>query len=229
VASTIRIVSANLCNGSADAAAFAEVLRVHAVDVAALQELSPEQAEAVGAILPFGRLAPARDHTGMGIALSRPARERTLKLPVRDARIAELDPAVWPGLAAPLELLNVHILGPHVAPLWRSFARRRKQLRCLLAYLDATHGRRQLLVGDFNATSLSPAYRRIAARRFDAARLAAPPRRPWAAPTWGPWCWAPRVLRIDHAFLQNLTVENVRVVRVAGSDHSALIVDVVAD
>ena len=40
---------------------------------------------------------------------------------------------------------------------------------------------------------------------------------------------APRVLRIDHAFVQALRVEEFRVERLAGSDHDAIVVDVTTD
>jgi endonuclease/exonuclease/phosphatase family metal-dependent hydrolase len=226
VGSRLRILSANLMGGNANPQAFAEVVRTLGVDIAAVQELSAEQAEALREILPFGTLRPSRDYNGMGIALRRPARDTRLELSHRNAPIAELDPSEWTEITAPVEVVNVHITAPHMMPTWRTVARRRAQLRGLLAYLDATPSRRQLIVGDFNATPLWPVYRRIARRRLDAVRIDTERRGQRAAPTWGPGSSAPRLLRIDHAFIQGLQVERSQVIPIKGSDHSAVMIEV---
>jgi len=95
----------------------------------------------------------------------------------------------------------------------------------LEAYLDSTPGRRRAVVGDFNATPLWPVYRRLATRLTDAAAHVARREGRRAPRTWGPSSRSPRILRIDHAFVNRLTVEGVRAVSVRGADHSALIVD----
>ncbi len=227
----LRILSANLLNGRADPQELADLVRRLAVDVAALQELSPEQAEALAEVLPFGSLRPARDYNGMGIALRGPARESRVALPRRDALVAELGPEAWSELAAPVEIVNVHVTAPHARPAgWRTLAERRAQLRGLLAHLAATPERTpQVVIGDFNATPLWPVYRRVALLRRDAARASAKRNGHRPRPTWGPGTRAPRVLRIDHAFVQGLRVEEFRVERIAGSDHDAIVVDVVPD
>ena len=227
----LRILSANLLNGRADPEALADLVRRLAVDVAALQELSPEQAEALAEVLPFGSLRPARDYNGMGIALRAPARESRVALPRRDALLAELGPDGWSELASPVEIVNVHVTAPHARPAGLgTFAERRAQLRGLLAHLEATHGRTpQVVIGDFNATPLWPVYRRVALLRRDAARVSAERNGHRPRPTWGPGTRAPRVLRIDHAFVQGLRVEEFRVEPLAGSDHDAIVVDVVPD
>jgi len=208
----VRILSANLLNGRADPEALAELVRRLGVDVAAVQELSPEQAEALAEVLPFGTLRPARDYNGMGIALRAPARESRVALPRRDALVAELGPEGWSELVATVEIVNVHVTAPHARPAGlRTFSERRGQLRGLLAHLEATHERTpQVVIGDFNATPLWPLYRRVPGPQVGCGR-------------------APRVLRIDHAFVQALRVEEFRVERLPGSDHDAIVVDVVPD
>lgn len=221
----LRILSANLMNGGADPEAFADLVRALAVDVAALQELAPEQAEPLMDVLPHGLYEPARDHHGMGIGLRHPAASRRVELHYRDARAVDLDPADWPQLDTPLEILNVHIMAPHLGLPWQTLLGRARQLRGLLEYLRATPGRSQLLVGDLNATPIWRVYRRIARHRLDAARTLAPSRgRPPA--TWGPWPGAPRLLRIDHAFVQELQVQTLQAVPIRGSDHSALLLEI---
>ena len=148
----IRVMTANLWNGGADPDGFAELVQNLEADVVCVQELSPEQAEALGRVLPYGCLEPDRNHDGQGIALRRPAEMRRVELPRRDAHVAELGPAHWPGLAAPLEVIAVHVMGPHVPPWVTAWPVRRGQLHGLLRYLDATSPRPRALVGDLNAT-----------------------------------------------------------------------------
>lgn len=231
MAARLRILTANLWNGAADPAALARLLRDEAVDVACLQELAPEQAEAVAAVLPHGALAPATDHHGMGVALRAPARLVQRPLARRALHCAELDPKEWPGLAAPLGVWNAHVWAPHTWPAPRSLAIRRAQLRQIAAALDEAPAAPLLLVGDFNATPLWPAYRVLAARLEDAAvaqaaRTGARPER-----TWAPWRGArrPRLLRIDHVFARGARVEALRRLPLPGSDHDALCADVALD
>lgn len=219
-----RILSANLWNGAAEPEALAELIEAFDVDVAAVQELAPRQAEALARVLPYGRLDPAEDYCGMGIALRRPAEVKLWPLPWRDARCAELDPHGWPGLAGPLQVVNLHVLAPHARPLRRSLRVRREQVRGVLAQLAASRGPR-VLVGDLNATPLWPTYRRLAAALEDAAVGHARREGRRAARTWGPWAGAPRLLRIDHVLTEGVEVASVRALALPGSDHSALLVD----
>jgi endonuclease/exonuclease/phosphatase (EEP) superfamily protein YafD len=226
VGDRVRILTANLWNGGADPQAFAELVAAQEVDVACLQELAPEQAEALARVLPHGVLEPARDHRGMGIALRRPATQRRIALPHRDAFVAELRPGDWPGLAHALEVINVHVMGPHVRPLVYGWRVRRGQLAGIASYLDTAVRQPRLLVGDLNATPLWRVYRRLASRLSDLAEEAARRRAARPPATWGPTPAWPRLLRIDHALGEGLRVEDARVVPLPWSDHSALIVDV---
>jgi endonuclease/exonuclease/phosphatase (EEP) superfamily protein YafD len=217
-------VSANLLNGGAAPDAFAALVAALDADVVATQEMAPEQADALARVLPHGLLEPTRDYSGMGIALREPAPIRRLALPGRDARIADI---AWQGPAGArieLEILNVHVEAPHST--WDSLYRRRGQLRGLVRHLAAAPARRRVLIGDLNATPLWPLYRRLAARLTDAAAAAAHRHGRSVESTWGPWAWAPRVLRIDHAFVDGVAVEDFRVLPIAGSDHSAIVIDI---
>lgn len=223
----LRILTANLYNGRADPSALAELVQAHAPDVVAVQELAPEQAEALAAVLPHGVLEPATDYTGMGIALRAPAGLHRLPLAYRDARVALLDPAAWPGLEQPVEIVNVHFAAPTAQPFWRQPGVRRRQLQGLLAHLDADPGRARAVVGDFNATPLWPVYRGVASRLEDLARAHAlgTGRRPRR--TWPSWSLRP-LLRIDHCFGRGLDVHGLRVLAIPGSDHRGLLVDLFA-
>jgi endonuclease/exonuclease/phosphatase (EEP) superfamily protein YafD len=227
-AGRLRIVSANLWNGAAAADTFAALVAALGADVVATQEMAPEQADALARVLPHGVLEPARDCSGMGIALRNPARVRRLGLPFRDAWVADV---LWEGPAGmhlELEILNVHVHAPHAPLGWRMLSRRRGQLRELVHHLEASPQRRRVLVGDFNATPLWPLYRRLAARLTDAAVAAARRHGRSVEGTWAPWPGGPRLLRIDHAFVHGVAVEDFQVLPIAGSDHCAIVVDIAA-
>jgi endonuclease/exonuclease/phosphatase (EEP) superfamily protein YafD len=246
-AGTLRVLSANLYGGRARPTAVAALVEALQVDVLAAQELSFEQADALREVLPYGDLDPHAAHEGMGVALRRPARTSRVPISFRNARVAHLSPADWPELAVPLDVINVHIAAPHLAPPLGGLMRRRRQLRSLEAYLAELAGRgdtpqpaatppasepeaaapapSRVLVGDFNATPLWPVYRRIASQLTDAAIAVAQQRGRPLKRTWGPWYGAPRLLRIDHGFVLGVHVEEFEVVEVPGSDHSAIVMD----
>ena len=221
----LRVLSANLWGGRADHQALARQIEELDVDAIAVQELSPVQASAISEVLPYGKLEATPDRGGMGIALRHPGNVQRLDLCHRDARVVELLPDEWPDLSDRIELVNVHFQAPHCFPPWRSLARRRAQLRRLMAYLQGVPKPRRAVVGDFNATPIWPVYRSLASHLNDAAMLHAQVTGSRPARTWGPWHGSPRLLRIDHAFLRGLNVDHFEVVEVTGSDHSGILTD----
>jgi endonuclease/exonuclease/phosphatase (EEP) superfamily protein YafD len=130
-------------------------------------------------------------------------------------------------------VIGVHIAAPHVyLPPGYGFWLRRQQVQALEAHFDEVFegdddgdGRGTLMLGDFNATPLWPVYRRLSAHFTDAAiavgqRLGRP-----ARPSWGTRPGGPRLFRIDHAFTRGVHARELQVVPIAGSDHSAVVVD----
>jgi len=227
VSGGLRVMSANLKNGAADPEAFGELVEAVEADLVAVQELGFAQAEALARRLPFGKLEPRRDHRGMGIALRRPGSVRYVPLRYRGLYVADVD-AGGPGAdGEPIEVLNAHIAAPHSLPIGRTLSRRRAQLAGLLRYLDRAVAPRRVLVGDLNSTPAWPVYWRLRRRFRDAAIEVARrgDRRPRA--TWGPWPSGRRLLRIDHALVDGLDVRDFRVLPIEGSDHAALVVDLV--
>lgn len=221
----IRVLSANLWNGGADPDAFADLVQRLGVDAVATQEMTPEQAQALARVLPHGLLEPCRNYLGMGIALREPAQMSRVALPCRDARVAQVSWVRPSGARIELEIINVHVRAPHWRPFFTAWIDRKGQLRGLERYLDAAPQRPLVLVGDFNATPRWPVYQRLATRLTDAAIASAQRHGRIAQATWGPWPGAPRLLRIDHAMVQRVEVEDFQVVPITGADHCAIVVD----
>ena len=125
----------------------------------------------------------------------------------------------------PLEVVNVHVTAPHVLPLGSSIGLRRRQAHILDDFLAKPPEGARLMLGDFNSTPAWPFYRRMTRRLRDAAVEVASKRGRQPFRTWGPTPGAPRLLRIDHAFVSGIEVEDFQVLPVKQSDHSAILVD----
>ncbi len=222
---SIRVFSGNLWWGKADPDGLIDLIRRHAVDVFAAQELGFETADAISSELPFGRLEPSRTSLGMGIALRRPARYSQIPLRHRPARRVVLEPAEWEGLSRPLDLVNVHIQAPHTVRPFPSLFVRRRQMDGLEQFFAENPSNARAVVGDYNATPIWPVYRRMALLFSDGAIQSAQRDGRPVARTWGPTADSPRLLRIDHAMVRGLEVENFQVVDIPGSDHSGIVFD----
>ena len=224
----IRILTANLCSSGADPGALAAIIEELRVDVACVQELGHGLAQSIAKILPHGELGPDDANRGLGIACRREARAERLPLPIRDGWVARLTPDHWPQLSEPIEIVGVHIMGPH---LWPYFPRRHTrggQLAGLLRYHDERLHVPRAILGDFNSSPLWPVYRRLAARLTDSV-VARQRNRSGRSPTWPhvPAIGLTGLIRIDHCFLSKLAAVDTRVVAIPGSDHLGLCVDVV--
>lgn len=218
---SLRVLTANLYGDRLDLEGFRELLKDLDPDVVLVQELSCRAADVLGEFLPHGMLVPAPGYEGRGLALRAPGQMQILPMAYRDGLIARLGPPAWP---APVEIVNVHMANPIVWPPWASLRLRSQQLEALMAHLATPAVR--LVAGDFNASPVWPVYRRLAHRVDDAVKLHAKQNGARPVRTWGPTPGAPRMLRIDHVFVENLQPAAVRVVEIPGSDHSGLMVDV---
>ncbi|MFC9926866.1 endonuclease/exonuclease/phosphatase family protein [Streptomyces sp. NPDC127190] len=108
---------------------------------------------------------------------------------------------------------------PGQVPLWQ------RELGRLRAFAAADPDTPTILAGDFNATQDHAAFRRIldAGRLTDAARLAGHDR----TASWPSRTASVIGVQIDHVLLsRTFTAADARFLRVAGSDHRALLVDV---
>lgn len=222
---SVRVFSGNLLWGRADPESLIDLIRRHEIDVFAAQELGFETAEAIGSELPFGCLEPGEEFLGMGIALRRPGTYQQIPLEFRAARQVVLDPFEWEGLSRPLELVNVHIQAPHALSPFPATWVRHRQVVGLERYFADHPSDARLMVGDYNATPHWPVYRRMARIFSDGAIQCAQREGRAVEPTWGPTPESRRLLRIDHAMVRGVEVENFRVIDIPGSDHSGLLFD----
>ncbi len=203
-----------------------ELLIRHEVDVAVLQELTRDTADAVVRVLPHGFLDPARGAKGMGIAMRLAGEVQTVPLPICNAQTTVLEPTHWAALDQSLEIMNVHFSNPLRHLPWRSLAQRTEQGRVAAEWLGGPQ-RPRLVVGDFNASPRWPLYRRLSRLGDDLMQTVAGRNGQRPKPTWSPlWSSQRRLLRIDHALATDLAVRSAQVIFVAGSDHSAIMFDV---
>jgi endonuclease/exonuclease/phosphatase (EEP) superfamily protein YafD len=216
----LRILTTNLYNGGADPASLATELRETQPDVVCAQELAPNAAEVLAGWATTSLLDPRLDTTGMGIAVRGTAMFQRLSFPHRSPIVAKLAAAAWPG-STDLEIINAHLVNPISRPLRRSWRLRKDELAALEQVLGNGHfAAPRILVGDLNSSPAWPLYKRLRRLATDAAVATRTARR-----SWGPWPGSPRLLRIDHCFVQGVDPKGTRLIGIRGADHNGLLID----
>jgi endonuclease/exonuclease/phosphatase family metal-dependent hydrolase len=213
----LRVMTANLLNGAGSPAMLEELLNRFQPDVMGAQELSVNQAEVMERHFSFGVVKPQDDNEGKGLMSQREMYPDLLPLPYRDALTATIDVD-----GASVDIVSLHIANP-IDGRYGSLHHRRRQIKAIVPRLTVP-GRR-ILMGDLNSTPAWPAYRRLRRHMDDSVAdwsqsNSVRPQRTWAyRPNWLP------MLRIDHVFTTGLAATVVNVLKIQGSDHRALIVD----
>jgi endonuclease/exonuclease/phosphatase (EEP) superfamily protein YafD len=216
----LRVLTANLLVGRAEAAAVTDLVRRTEADVLFVQELTDGAAArldraGLGDLLPHRLTHPvAVGPRGSGIYARYPL---TREAPFEQASAAQ----ITAGLALPsgqvVHLVCVHTPSPK--PLWNQHATARWNGE--LAALPAPGQPPLILAGDFNATLDHAQFRRLLQRgHVDAASQAGN----GLVPTWGPRAQRrPAVLAIDHILVDpQCAVLHTSAHRLSGSDHRAL-------
>jgi endonuclease/exonuclease/phosphatase family metal-dependent hydrolase len=222
---SLRVMTYNIRHGRGrdgrvDLARITEVIRSYGPDVVGIQEVdvnkprsglvhqAAELAERLGMTMAFGPCIDA-DGERYGIAtLSRlPIRDsRLISLPVRDRsepRCALMTRLTWEG--------TVEIVNTHLSTVFRE---RGAQCELLSCSLGADH---TIIIGDFNCTPWSPAYKTLSYGFRSATRFA----RTWPATL--------PIVPIDHILVRGLEVVTAgtwthRPARVA-SDHLPVVAE----
>ncbi|HEX2212160.1 MAG TPA: endonuclease/exonuclease/phosphatase family protein [Mycobacterium sp.] len=217
----VRVVSANLGMGQADARAVVELANASA-DVLVVQEMTPELASAMSAAgldATFSHRAidPRPMAAGIGVWSRHPivsaAPISGYQMPMLSARIRV------PGVRFDPTVLAVHLAAPWVQPL-RWFRDDIERFGSTLRELAESAGSGAVIVaGDLNATYDMQPFRALLAEGYrDAAEQAGAgltrsyPSRPWRRPVVG----------IDHVLVRNCTATSAYTVEVPASDHRGL-------
>lgn len=219
----VRLMSANLRYGGADAAAVVSLARAHA-DILAVQELTPEKADLMSAAgldktFPFRALRACVGPAGVGIwsrypiATSDTDEDFWLGLLTAKVRI--------PGVTAEATVVVTHLSAPWPDPIagWRAdLGRMAKKLPQLAGASDGA----VMVAGDFNATRDLREFRRLLR---DGYRDAAEQAGAGLTRTHPADIWLPPVFAVDHVLTRGCFATAVRTLAIKDSDHRALVAE----
>jgi endonuclease/exonuclease/phosphatase (EEP) superfamily protein YafD len=221
----MRVATVSLRKGHVAPGAVLDLVRRHRVDVLAAQELTPRAeaaltAAGLGGLLPHAHVIPARPGAvpaASGVVWSR------VPLKARGAVAGGFEqPTVLllPGDGPAVELTSVHSSPPAVSP-----SAVRRWTRDLAALPAPSDDVLRVLAGDFNATFDHAAMRAVLARGYADTALRAGRGLAW---TWRPLRLRVPRLSLDHVLIDpRIGVASVEFVRVAGSDHLAVVAELV--
>ena len=216
----IRVLTANLWEGSADPQALIAIARDRA-DLVVVQELTPESANALSGLeseFPYRAVDARPRAAGAGIwsryPISNSRRDSRYQLSRRSATLRV------PGAAADISVLGAHVVGPWPQPIddWRrEISKLPETLRAAAEIAD----RGALIVaGDFNATIDMRPFRQLLRGGF---RNAGEQSGAGLTPTYPANRSVPPLIGIDHILTYNGTASDFETVRIPGSDHLGVI------
>jgi endonuclease/exonuclease/phosphatase (EEP) superfamily protein YafD len=219
----VRVASANLRYGRADAAAVVRLAQC--ADILAVQELTPGKAEQITAagieeILPHRSLRAREGPAGVGIWSRYPLTPGEdydeFWLGLITARVNV------PGAPTQTTVVTTHMSAPWPEPIrgWRDDLAR---LRVLLTEIGASADGPVILAGDLNATPDVLEFRRLLR---DGYRDAAEQAGAGLTRTHPADIVIPPAFAVDHVLLRGATAMSVRTAPIAGSDHRALLAEV---
>jgi hypothetical protein len=219
----LRVATVSLRLGLVAAGPVVDLVRRHAVDVLAVQELTPRAEAAlrdagIDELLPYAHVLPARPGrvpSASGAGWSRlPVTGRTEVAGGFEQPTVRLGPG-----AGTVELTSVHSVPP------MSPASVRHWTADLAGLPGPTPDVLRILAGDFNATFDHAALRALLRRGYHDAARAAGRGRAW---TWRPLRLPFPRLGLDHVLVDpRIRVAAVDLVPVAGSDHRSVVAELV--
>ena len=227
--SSVRLMTANLLKGGATAESLYDVLTEIEPDILAVQELSAAVAPVLRDEFPHHQLTIEPEGPGVGMAARRPVSWEELPMPGRSAVVATLQPADWAEFTGPVEVIAIHLTNPIAGLPWTTTRARRGQVMAIERRLETSAVARRVLCGDLNATPMWRAYRRLRRHSQDGIGEAEAHQNRRPARTWAVLRKGPRLLRIDHVLVSGLRVVSTQTVPLAGSDHLAVVADLVED
>jgi exonuclease III len=222
----LKILTCNLFSGAACSRMLTDLIVDQSIDIVCAQELSVRLAKVISEILPYGDMSHEQISRGNGIACRHEVSVGRISMPRRDGWYVKLSPQHWEKVSFPLEVVNVHIAGPHVWPYFPRQIRRSAQIDALMEYRERKSSVPHAILGDFNSSPIWPFYKKMAAKYVDCTTAARNSGQK-VLPTWPyiPQVGIKGLIRIDHCFLWGLTANHVQTVEIRGSDHLGLLVD----
>lgn len=223
----VRVVSANLRYGRADADDVVGLARQHA-DILAVQEVTPQKADQISAagideVFPFRVTRTREGPAGVAIWSRYPMEPATeydefwLGLITARVRI--------PGVQSEATVVTTHMSAPWPEPIrgWRDDLAR---FATVLSEIGAATTGPVIVAGDLNATPDVLEFRRLVRNGYrDAAEQAGA----GLTRTHPADILAPPLFAVDHILLRGATATSVRTAAIRDSDHRALIADITID
>ncbi len=213
----IRVMSANVNQGQADAVAIVNLARANSVDVLTLPELNAPMLSkldeaGLGELFPYRVVDPRPGAGGSGIVSRYPLRAIVL---IPESTLAQPSAVVdLPG-RDDFEIVAVHVQAAvhGNANTWR---------RELSGLPPPNPARIRVLAGDFNATFDHSAFRSVLDPGYvDAAEQTGD----GLIPTWSTWPYGPP-LTIDHILVAaRAAITSYSVLTLPGSDHDAILTE----
>lgn len=221
----VRVLTANLREGGADAAALAGILR-YSADIAFFQELTPELAgglkqQGLDAEFPHQALAPRPGAVGVGV-VSRYPITSSRRIAGYQQGVVSADVQI-PGAGATVTVVTVHLSGPWPQPIdgWRRDISRFPET---LDEVAARAGSGAVIVaGDFNATIDMAPFRHLLR---DGIRSAAEQSGAGLIRSFPADTTLPPLIGIDHVLTFNSSASQAGTVRIPGSDHLGVLATV---
>jgi endonuclease/exonuclease/phosphatase (EEP) superfamily protein YafD len=222
---TIRVLTANLYLGQADAKSVVATATAEA-DVVALQELTPNavnrlSSAGLDAAFPFHMLDAREEGSGVGLfsrfPISDAKRVPGYTLAMVSARIKVA------GVTDDPTVIVVHVTGPWPQAIdgWD------RDLRSLPQTLEAAATAEGsgcvIAAGDFNSTADMANFRNVTRAGY---RDAAEQSGSGIVPTYPGNVWVPPLIAIDHVLTRECTPTAVRAAKLPGSDHRGLIAQI---
>ena len=215
----LRVATINATFGQADADAIVAMVRDHSVDVLAVEELTPGEADALHAAglddaMPYSEVHAEQGFTGAGL-WSRQPLASSESVGGLCSRAVRIDIVV---ASEPLAIYAVHPMAPGVIDhsVWDA------DMEALATLLEP-HDGAVLVAGDFNTTRDHRSFRRLESLGFvDAADQAGA----GFLPTFPEGVLPMPLVAIDHVLARDsqLSAVSVQTISIPGADHRALVV-----
>ena len=217
----LRVLTLNVKGGRADADAVLRSLRLHQVDILAVQEMTADwlrgmQQAGVTGVLPFSHVNPRPGSAGTGLWTRWPV---TPLAPMPDMKNAAPQARIEPAPGQPVTVTVVH----PAAPVNRQDRRWQRDLETIRSALTGAAGP-HLVAGDFNASRDHRVFRDILSAGFvDCADAAQ--QRHWPGFTWPADRRYPPLMRLDHVLgsQDGCVVHEARTMRIPGTDHRGVL------